>query len=200
MKKLLLVMLVLAFCIPASAELVIYKITCRETLFDRTDDCPEKVSLRETMWLILDVDPAEVDLLQCGDDVFLGDDAVPTAGIFKTWKLDRWKLWDDGFMFNVRFYILDGQVCVEMPFCSSRCVMKGRTRGGIAPRSLNGHCVSFGDTAFGKAACSARLDRRMMRKFNRENISTVGDALDYLESIQPYDAIQGDACDPLMLP
>jgi len=202
MKKLLFIIIVTAFCIPASAELVIYKISCREKLFDPSDDCPENVVLNEKMLLILDIDPAEVQLLECGDQVNLGHPAVPDAQIFKTWKLGRQKLWDDSVLTDpIALFVFDDQVFFDLPVSCNFCFMEGRTRGAdITPRNLYGCYVATHGQVIGEGTCRARLDKRTMRSLKRKGITTVDDALDYLVSIQPDDAIQGSTCDLLSLP
>lgn len=190
----MLVMLVAVFCIPASAELVVYKMTCRERLFDQSQDCPAKEVLAETMWLVIEVDPEELALLECGDSDGVGGDAIIDAAIFKTWNLGREKLYDSAPVDDMAVFVLDDHIGILMRQCGVTSVVFGKISKIGLPRSLTGHMISEGQY-IGEGNCHARLNTRLTRMAYEEGWS-IGDVLGYLEDKQPKKAEQGNMCDP----
>ena len=193
MKKLLILVLVLAFCIPASAELIVYKMTCRERAFDRAADCPVREGLAETMWLVLDVDLEKLELLECGEVEGLGGEVITDAAIFKTWRLGRDRFYDYGSVDDIDLYVLDGQVCVVTQSCGAMCVMFGNYNR----RTLSGYCI-IDQQYLGYGSCYARLDVLLLKKAAREGWTEIDDILNYLEDKQPKNAQQGEMCAPYL--
>jgi hypothetical protein len=200
MKKVLVATLALAFCVPASADLVVYKISSREAVARYSDpnNCL-KVKLSETMWVILDVNEPNLAALEC-DRRDLGDDDIMDGAVFKTFKAGRDRfygseLWPGNF--SLVAYILNEQATLRIGICYVECVMEGKIgRRDILPRSLAGYCTIAGGGTVGEGSCRARLDTSLARIIEEEGYITVAEVLAYLESIQPDDATEIDICDP----
>lgn len=200
MKKLLFVMLLAAVCFPASAELAIYRMTIREGLgvFDAELECP-KVRLTETMWLVLDIDYEALEELECGDIADLGGEAVLDAAVFKAWSFGGVKFFDAMEVEDLYIYILSDDIAVVTEFCGARCIMEGKLRRNDVPRSLKGYLQIEDGTYIGEGTCNARFSSTLKQKGIKQGWEDIYDAFDYLYSIQPNRAVEGDMCDPLGL-
>jgi hypothetical protein len=199
MKKVLLATLVLAFCVPASAELVIYKIRCRERVFDPNEICPDIERIDETIWLILDVNTAELKDLGCGDTEGVGGRVIKEAVIFKIWRIDGRKIYDFYSWDDMVVYVLDGEVLIWTQFCDATCIMEGNIDPEYFLKSLKGQILINGQYT-GQGDCRARLNTKLMETALEKGWTSTAEVLDHLERMQPKRVKQGDMCDPFFIP
>lgn len=201
MKKLLFVTLLAALCVQASAELLIYNMSSRENLgvLDPNSDgeCP-RVILKETIWLVLDVNSTDLLALECADVAAFGEgEVIADAYLFKSWSYDRVKYFATVQVDDIYAYRLDNDFVLVMDYCDTAVFMTGRAAASDAPASFSGYCIIEGTTYVGEGSCSARLSRTLRKKGEKLEWTTIEDVLDYLEGIQPGRAVEGDVCDPL---
>jgi hypothetical protein len=199
MKKVLVAMLVLAFCVPASAELVIYKIRCRERVFDPNEICPDIKRIDEIIWLVLDVDMAELKDLGCGDTEGVGGCVIKEAVIFKTWRIDGRKIYDFYSWDDMVVYVLDSEVLILSQFCDATCIMEGKIDPENFLKNLKGQILINGQY-IGQGNCWARLDTKLMETALEKEWTSTAEVLDHLEKMQPKRVKRGDICDPFFIP
>jgi hypothetical protein len=179
--------------------LVVYNITCKEGVALYMDeDCP-KAEITESIWLILDVNEAELANLECGDVETTGGSVIADAWLFKAWKLGRHRFYGSASLLDegdMTVYILDRQLVVVTELCDATCVMEGKLGRDNSVRSLKGCCIIDGATMIGEGICSARLDRRLMRRVEKLELTSIDDILGYLQTSQSLRAQEVDICDP----
>lgn len=202
MKKLLLLVVILAMCIPASAELLIYKMNFREKVFTADDDCPSSTTLNEAIWLVIDINDVNIADVNCGDILELDPNGVVAdAGMFKTWKLNGEHLSDTPEVTLLDYHILDGnKIAIVFEFCDSTSMLEGTAKTGLSAKSLKGSGINNG-TIVGSGTVTARIDGRLTKIVERggEDYDTVDEVIAYLEDLYD-DYLAGDACDPLSGP